>query len=178
MKITVITGSPHKKGTSALLADEFIRGAREQGHEVFRFDAAQEELHPCLGCDRCGSTGACVYQDGIARLMPHLKESDGVVFVTPLYYFGMSAQLKTVVDRFYSVNYELMGSRKKAALLATAYDNKSWTFQALEAHYKTVVQYLEWEDGGMILAGGCGVRRDAEASVYPQKVYEMGRRFL
>lgn len=76
MKITVITGSPHRKGTSALLADEFIRGARESGHEVFRFDAAFETLHPCLGCDRCGSTGRCVHQDSMETLIPHLKEAN------------------------------------------------------------------------------------------------------
>lgn len=53
MKIVVITGSPHKKGTSALLADEFIRGAKEAGHEVSRFDAAFENVHPCIGCNKC-----------------------------------------------------------------------------------------------------------------------------
>ena len=49
MKVTVITGSPHKKGTSALLADEFIRGAQEAGWDTFRFDAAFEKVSPCLG---------------------------------------------------------------------------------------------------------------------------------
>ena len=66
MKVTVITGSPHKKGTSALLADEFIRGAQEAGWETFRFDAAFEQVAPCLGCDRCGIGAApCVQKDGM-----------------------------------------------------------------------------------------------------------------
>ena len=51
MYIVMITGSPHRHGTSALLADEFIRGATESGHTVFRFDAAFECVHPCIGCD-------------------------------------------------------------------------------------------------------------------------------
>jgi len=51
MKITVITGSPHKRGTSSLLADEFIRGAEISGHKVFRFDSAFEDVKPCLGCN-------------------------------------------------------------------------------------------------------------------------------
>ena len=55
MKVTVITGSAHKKGTSALLADKFIEGAKEAGHEVFRFDAAFENVKPCLGCEYCSS---------------------------------------------------------------------------------------------------------------------------
>lgn len=175
MNITVITGSPHRKGTSALLADKFIDGAKESGHSVFRFDAAFETLHPCLACDHCGSIGTCIHQDGMEKLIPHLKEADMVVFATPLYYFGMSAQLKTVIDRFYSINYELMGSRKKAVLLATAYDDKEWTFTALEIHYETVVKYLEWENAGMLLAGGCGDRSAIENSSYPQKAYELGK---
>ena len=53
MKIVVLTGSPHKAGTSSLLADCFIRGAEEAGHEIFRFDAAFNNVHPCIGCDKC-----------------------------------------------------------------------------------------------------------------------------
>lgn len=53
VQIAVITGSPHKNGTSALLAGKFIEGAKTAGHELFRFNAAFEDIHPCLGCDRC-----------------------------------------------------------------------------------------------------------------------------
>ena len=53
MKITVISGSPHKEGTSAVLVQEFIRGAEEAGHEVYRFDAAFRKIHPCMACDKC-----------------------------------------------------------------------------------------------------------------------------
>ena len=56
MKIVMITGSPHRHGTSALLADAFIQGAQEAGHTVFRFDAAFQELHPCRACERCHNT--------------------------------------------------------------------------------------------------------------------------
>ena len=49
MKIVVVTGSPHKAGTSALLADKFIEGAKSKGHDVFRFNAAFEDIHPCRG---------------------------------------------------------------------------------------------------------------------------------
>lgn len=175
MKIAVITGSPHRHGTSAYLADQFIKGAEEAGHSVFRFDAGLEPLHPCLGCDKCGTSGVCIHRDGIQKLIPHLMEAEIVVFATPLYYFGMSAQLKTVIDRFYSINYKLMGSGKRALLLATAYDDKDWTFQALVTHYKTVVQYLEWADGGQLLAGGCGSRGDIENSKFGEQAYQMGK---
>lgn len=52
MKIVVLTGSPHKQGTSGLLAEKFIEGAKKAGHEIFRFDAAFSNVHPCIGCDK------------------------------------------------------------------------------------------------------------------------------
>ncbi|WP_040683460.1 flavodoxin family protein [Thermosinus carboxydivorans] len=175
MKITVITGSPHKNGTSALLADKFIEGAQKAGHEVFRFNAAFEDIHPCLGCDRCGMNGPCIHQDAIdKKLTPKLIAADLVVFVTPLYYFGMSAQLKTVIDRFYANNVKLSGSGKKAILMATAYDAKDWTMAALTHHYQTVVKYLGWEDIGMVLAVGCGSRPLIERSEFPEQAYQLG----
>jgi len=173
MKITVITGSPHKAGTSALLADKLIEGAEKSGHSVFRFNAAFEEVHPCIGCDRCGMNGPCVYQDSMNKLNPELLAADLVVFVTPLYYWGMSAQLKTVIDRFYANNSRLHGN-KKAILMATAYDSKDWTMTALTEHYKTLVRYLNWEDAGMVLAVGCGGRSDIERSEFPNQAYQLG----
>ena len=81
MYIVMITGSPHRHGTSALLADEFIRGATESGHAVFRFDAAFECVHPCIGCDTCQcGKKPCVFQDGMNYLYPELQKVDMVVF--------------------------------------------------------------------------------------------------
>ena len=176
MKITVITGSPHKNGASALLADRFSEGARNAGHEVFRFDAAFEETHPCLGCGRCNRSGPCVHRDAVdQKLLPRLLEADLVVFVTPLYYFGMSAQLKTVLDRFYSRHTELTASKKKAALLATAGSDWDWTMTALAQHYQSLVKYLGWEDVGTVLAAGCGSRELVERSAFPEQARRLGQ---
>lgn len=177
MNIAVITGSPHRRGTSALLADEFIRGATEAGHEIYRFDAAFEELHPCQGCDRCGmGSRPCVWKDSMTKLNPELLKADGVVLVTPLYYFGFSAQIKTVIDRFYANSYSFTGG-KKAALLATAWDANNWTMEALTAHYHTLTRYMRWQDAGMVLAVGCGTRSDIERSQFPAQAYQLGQKF-
>ena len=173
MKITVITGSPHKEGTSALLAERFIDGAKAVGHEVFRFNAAFEDVSPCNGCDRCGMNGPCIYKDSMNKLNPELLASDLVAFVTPLYYYDMSAQIKTVIDRFYANNSKLMGN-KKAVLMVTAYANKDWTMNSITEHYKTLVRYLRWEDRGMVLAVGCGARSDIERSDFPNQAYKLG----
>ena len=58
----MITGSPHKNGTSALLVEKFIEGAKEAGHNVFRFDAVFEEVKPCLGCDHCKTNSSVCVQ--------------------------------------------------------------------------------------------------------------------
>src|SRR5574344_736939 len=174
MKIVVVTGSPHKAGTSALLADKFIEGAQAAGHEVFRFNAAFEDIHPCLGCDACGMNGPCVQKDAIEnKLIQKLVDCDMIAVVTPLYYYGMSAQLKTIVDRFYSRTGRISG--KKSLLMATAYNSADWTMSALVDHYNTLVRYMGWKDQGMVLATGCGSRSLIESSKFPDQAYQLGK---
>lgn len=73
MKIVVLSGSPHKKGTSSALADAFIQGAQEAGHEIFRFDAAFQDVHPCIACERCHKTDkGCAFQDDMTTLNRNL----------------------------------------------------------------------------------------------------------
>ena len=89
MKILVITGSPHKKGTSALLADNFIAGALKAGHEVFRFDTIFQVTQPCLACYYCRKNNhKCIQEDDMELIWDKLIAADMVVFVTPDYYFG------------------------------------------------------------------------------------------
>lgn len=175
MKVTVITGSPRKNGTSALLADKFIEGAKEAGHEVFRFDAAFEEVKPCMACDYCAShDGQCVRKDAMSTLNEKLIKTDMIVFVTPLYYFGMSTQIKAVIDRFHANNAKLAGN-KKAMLLATSYGADDWTMEALEKNYESILRYLKWEDAGKLFATGCPVREVIEQTNFPNQAYELGK---
>ena len=96
------------------------------------------------------------------------------VFVTPLYYFGMSAQLKTVIDRFYSFNGALTEKHLKTALVA-AWDSNGWTMRQLEAHYKVLCRYLNFEDRGMILGTGCGTVSMTRGGKFPKLAYELGK---
>ena len=175
MKILVLTGSPHKHGSSNLLVKHFVRGAREAGHTVSVFDAAHANIHPCLGCDACGMSGPCCQKDDMAVIRDAILNSDMVVFATPLYYFGMSAQLKTVIDRFYSFNGALTSRRLKSALIAAAWNNDSWTMTDLTSHYQTLCRYLNFRDQGVILGTGCGTAAMTERTGYPQKAYELGK---
>ncbi len=173
MEIVVITGSPHKKGTSVLLADKFIEGASAAGHEIYRFDAAFEDIHPCIGCDKCYMNGPCIHDDAIEeKLMSLLLSTDMIVLVTPLYYFGMSAQLKTVIDRFYSHSKRL--TNKQSVLIATAYNSDEDTMDALTVHYEAIVNYMHWQDKGKILAVGCSSTEGMENTKWPEQAYQLG----
>ena len=98
-----------------------------------------------------------------------------VVFATPLYYYGMSAQLKIVVDRFCAYNSSLNRKHLRSALLTVAWNTDDWTFDALEAHYKTLVRYINLQDQGMVLGYGCGTPSMTKHSCYPEEAYQIGK---
>ena len=175
MKILILEGSPNRHGSSNLLADEFAQGARDAGHTVEILDAAHADLHPCTGCVHCGYEGPCVQKDDMERFRTQILSADMLVFVTPLYYYGMSAQLKTLTDRFCAINGSLTRRHVKSALLAAAWNADDWTFDALEAHYQTLVRYLQMEDMGTVLGRGCGTPSMTALSPYPQLAYQLGR---
>ncbi len=176
MRIVVLEGSPNKKGSSNLLADAFIRGAKEAGHTVEIIDAAHANLHPCTGCVHCGYEGPCVQKDDMELFRKQILGADMLVFVTPLYYYGMSAQLKILVDRFCAINSSIHRKNMKSALIAAAWNADDWTFEALECHYKTLVRYLNLDDRGMVLGYGCGTVSMTKQSQYPDKAYQLGKK--
>ena len=102
--------------------------------------------------------------------------ADMLVFATPLYYYGMSAQLKTMIDRFCAFNSSIQRKHMKSALLAAAWNSDSWIFEALESHYKTLVRYLNFTDMGMVLGCGCGTPSMTQHSQFPQQAYSLGNR--
>lgn len=175
MKIIVLKGSKNQHGSSNMLADHFIRGAEEAGHTVGIIDAAHADIHPCTGCIHCGYEGPCVQKDDVVKFRRDILEADMMVFVTPLYYYGMSAQLKILIDRFCAFNSSIQRRHMKSAILTAAWNSDDWTFDALEAHYKTLVRYLNLEDMGMVLGKGCGTPSMTQHSKYPGQAYKLGK---
>ncbi len=176
MKIVVLEGSPNKNGSSNLLAEQFIRGAKEAGHSIQVIDVAHAKIHPCTGCIHCGYEGPCSQKDDMDGIRQKILDADMMVFVTPLYYYGMSAQLKILIDRFCAFNSSIQRKRMKSVLLAAAWNNDNWTFEALEAHYHTLVRYLNLKDQGMVLGKGCGTLSMTKSSGYPEKAYALGKK--
>ena len=175
MKIIIFQGSPNRRGSTYLLADSFRQGASSAGHTVEMIDAAHANIHPCTGCVRCGYEGPCVQKDDMDEIRQKILSADMLVFATPLYYYGMSAQLKTLIDRFCAFNASLTRKHMRSALITAAWNSASWTFEALAAHYKTLVRYLDFKDMGMILGGGCGTLSMTGSSRYIQHAYELGK---
>lgn len=168
-------GSPNKNGSTSLLAEEFTRGAREAGHNVERINAAHADVHPCTGCIHCGYEGPCVQKDGVDAIRAKILSADMIVFATPLYYYGMSAQLKALLDRFCAFNSSIQKKRMRSALISVAWNSDDWTFEALMAHYQTLTRYLNLTDMGTVLGYGCGTPSMTRRSPYPQQAYALGR---
>lgn len=177
MNITVLTGSPHRKGTSNLLAEEFIRGVIEAGHHVERFDAAFLEVHPCIGCDRCQQEDkTCVFhEDDFAKISESVVRADVITYASPLYYHNVTAQLKTVIDRYHGIDDELRRKNKYVISLITGANPNTWIFNGLKANVQTTCRYLGWTDLGGIYANGCFERADIEKTDFPRKAYELGK---
>lgn len=176
MKIVILEGSPNKNGSSNLLAEQFICGAKEAGHSIQVIDIAHANIHPCTGCIHCGYEGPCSQKDDMDGIRQKILDADMIVFVTPLYYYGMSAQLKILIDRFCAFNSSIQRKRMKSVLLAVAWNNDNWTFDALEAHYHTLVRYLNLKDQGMVLGKGCGTPSMTKNSGYPEKACALGKK--
>lgn len=174
MDILVLTGSPRKNGNSIFLAEEFMRGAREAGHRVFHFDAAKANVHPCIACNACGMDGPCVFKDDFETVRRQIIPADMVVFATPMYYFGISAQLKAVIDRFYAINGKIHVP-KKAALLMTYANTAAGQAQPIASHYDTLLDYLGWSDSGRVIAPGVWTAGSIKSTRYPQMAYELGK---
>lgn len=98
-KVVIISSSPRKGGNSDTMAAEFLRGAVEVGNTVEKINIRDMELKFCIGCLSCQRTGKCVLKDGMNELYDTVQHADILVFATPVYYYGMTGQLKTFLDR-------------------------------------------------------------------------------
>lgn len=177
MKILVITGSAHRNGTTAILAKSFINGAADAGHEVYRFDAAFKNVHPCIACEKCHNTETgCAFKDDMEELNPHLLETDAIIFISPIYYYSISAQIKAVIDRFYA-NDTALHKNKKAALIVTMADDTMETAGGAIALFEGMTNYLEWENAGVIAGIACGDIEALNKTDYSRQAYELGKNF-
>lgn len=151
-KIIVLTGSPRKNGNTEILADSFIKGAREARNQVEKVCLAGKKINGCLGCDYCmRNDGTCVQKDDMQEIYQKLYAADMVVLASPLYYFGLSAQLKAVIDRFYAAIAKPFPIKSTALLIAQGAQGTGDTAPAID-QYRIIARELGWEDLGTVIA--------------------------
>ena len=117
-KILILSASPRKGGNSDLLCDQFAKGAEEAGHQVEKIRVQEKKISPCLACYGCRGTGACVQKDDMAAILDKMVEADVLVLATPVYFYSMDGQLKTLIDRTLPRYTEIRD--KEVCLIATA----------------------------------------------------------
>lgn len=98
-KVLIISSSPRKDGNSDLLCDEFMKGAKESSHDVEKVFISQRKINYCTGCGVCNSTHKCVQNDDMSEILDKMINSDVIVLATPVYFYSMDGQLKTLIDR-------------------------------------------------------------------------------
>ena len=175
-KVLILSGSPRIGGNSDILCDEFIRGAEDSGHKVYRFDSAKKDVKHCLGCNACGmGTKPCIHKDDFVELREHLLNSDIIVFVTPMYYFGMSSTLKKVIDRFYSIDSQLKAKQNKGILISVQHAPMETVKEPINAHYQAIISWLNMENAGIINAIGIESVEHLKQTEYPKQAYELGK---
>lgn len=158
-KICILNGSPRPNGNTKELIKSFARGAEAAGHEVTCFDLQKMDIHGCLGCCKGGKEkdSPCVQKDDMSRIYPVYEKSDIVVLASPMYYWGISGQLKCAFDRLFAVaeltpNYE--NPKKNCILLMASEGNTESNFAPVRAFYEGLTSHLGWKNIGIVYAGG------------------------
>ncbi len=176
--IVILNGSPRKNGNTSALVQAFTKGAQSAGHTVTEFFLDKMDIHGCKGCFGGHSSRECpcVQRDDMAQIYPAVKDSDVVVLATPLYYWNMSGQLRTAVDRLFALEEgdgNLLRGHNRASALLMAAEGRG--FEDVLLYYNHLMEHLRWENLGHVLAGGNGDVGDIEGKPELQQAYNLGK---
>lgn len=156
MRILVLNGSPRPKGNTKQMVDAFREGAESAGHRVDVVDVCRKKIAGCLACEYCHTkgNGVCVQKDDMQEVYSLLMVADMLVIASPIYYHGISGQLKCTIDRFYSAAYpKKPRNLKKAAMILSSGDPKMYD-GAMFSYRGDFLEYLGLEDMGVFTAYG------------------------
>lgn len=173
--ILIINSTYRRGGNSEILAEQFKIGAEEAGNTVQTINIRDLDLKYCIGCLSCQKTGKCVLRDSVNELLPIVKNADVLVFATPVYYYCMSGQMKTLLDRLNPL-YGQNNSFKEVYLLATSADTEK---NAMDGTIKGVQGWIDCFDGVQLCGVVYGVGAEAVGSVKNTpaftEAYKMGK---
>jgi len=174
-KVLILSGSPRKGGNSDLLCDEFLRGAVEAGNKVEKIRVAEKKIDYCSGCYFCQTSGgACAKKDDMPEILQKIIDSDVIVLASPVYFYSIDAQLKTLIDRTVARWTEV---RNKAFYyIATCADEDEEAVDRTIECFRGYADCLE-DAKEMGVIRGAGVYEKGEIKNTPafRQAYEMGK---
>lgn len=176
MKVLIISTSIRGGSNSELLAKECERGAIDAGHEVEFVSLKGKDIKYCIGCFSCLESNKCVLQDDVAEIREKVRDAEAIVFATPIYYFEMAGQMKTLLDRMnplYTDNYKF----RKIYMIATAAEEGDYVFEKAYSGLEGWVDcFKEAELCGLCAAGGVGDPKVVENyDEFKTQAYEFGK---
>lgn len=155
--IVILNGSPRREGNTSALIAAFTAGAEQAGHQVKTFFLHQLHIQGCQGCFRGRSTDACpcVLQDDMNGIYAAVRDAQIVVLASPLYYWNLSGELLTALDRLFALEeggQNLLRGHERGAVLLMAAEGSE--FQIPKAYFELMLKRLKWQNLGMVCAGG------------------------
>ena len=172
-KIIVLAGSPRKEGNTDRLVAAFVKGA-EKNNEVEVFSVHDYKVNPCIGCNSCFSREGnnCFQNDDMQHIYKKLTEADILVIASPVYFYGISSQLKTVIDRLHTPLRNSFNIKKLALILVGAAELPEM-FDAILTQYKLTLNFFKLEDAGKVLVRGAKDKGDVTQAGLEQ-AYNLG----
>ena len=174
--VLVISTSLRAKSNSDILAERLIAGARDAGHQVEQISLKGKTIGFCRGCLVCQKTQKCVLKDDAVSIAEKVMNADTLVFVTPIYYYGMSGQMKTLLDRMnplYTTDYQF----RKVYMLSVAAEDEAFVPEKAVSGLQGWIDCFEKaEFTGSLFCGGINDAGEAARKTEEQQeAYEFGR---
>lgn len=145
--ILILSSSPRRGGNSDILCDEFLRGAREAGHTVEKIFLRDKTINYCTGCSTCSLHGKpCPQKDDMPEILDKMIAADIIVMATPVYFYTMSAQMKTLIDRCCGLYTQITG--KEFYFIVAAAENEQ---QKMERTIDTFQGFLDCLEDATIM---------------------------
>ncbi len=174
-KVIVISTSLRRGSNSDMLADQFVAGAQAAGNDVAKISLVDKNIQFCKGCLACQKLGRCVISDDVNDIMARVLEADVVAWATPIYYYEMSGQMKTLIDRMNAM-YEQDYQFRDVYLLTTAAEAEEFTPRRAEAGLTGWIDcYPKSRLAGSVFGGGVNDPREIAGNPKLQAAYDLGK---
>lgn len=173
-RIVVLVGSMRRNGNTRILAESFAKGAGKN-NEVEIISVADHDVQPCIGCNRCYASegNRCFRDDGMTYIYDRLSGADVAVIASPIYFYGLSAQIKAVIDRLHAPVRNTFRIKKLALLLVGAAELPE-LFDAVIEQYRLTLNFFHLEDLGTVLVRGVRDPGDIAKNKALDEAYKLG----